>query len=81
MRTAVIVFPGSNCDRDLAVALGDADRPADQRLQGRPAELGGGDQRLHAAALLCSQTPLSPSDSSSLTLTISSLAVGMFLPT
>jgi phosphoribosylformylglycinamidine synthase len=31
MRTAVIVFPGSNCDRDLAVALG--------RAAGRPAEM------------------------------------------
>jgi phosphoribosylformylglycinamidine synthase subunit PurQ / glutaminase len=31
MRTAVIVFPGSNCDRDLATALGQA--------AGRPAEM------------------------------------------
>ena len=31
MRTAVIVFPGSNCDRDMAVAL--------TRAAGRPAEL------------------------------------------
>jgi phosphoribosylformylglycinamidine synthase len=31
MRTAVIVFPGSNCDRDLATALGHA--------AGRPAEM------------------------------------------
>ncbi len=31
MRTAVIVFPGSNCDRDLAVVLGHA--------TGRPAEM------------------------------------------
>lgn len=30
MRTSVIVFPGSNCDRDVAVALGEvAGRPAD----------------------------------------------------
>ena len=28
MKTAVIVFPGSNCDRDLAVALRASDRPA-----------------------------------------------------
>ena len=31
MKTAVIVFPGSNCDRDMAVALGAA--------TGRPAEM------------------------------------------
>jgi phosphoribosylformylglycinamidine synthase len=31
MKTAVIVFPGSNCDRDMAVALGAA--------AGRPAEM------------------------------------------
>jgi phosphoribosylformylglycinamidine synthase subunit PurQ / glutaminase len=31
MKTAVIVFPGSNCDRDLATALGQA--------AGRPAEM------------------------------------------
>ena len=31
MRTAVIVFPGSNCDRDLATALG--------QTAGRPAEM------------------------------------------
>jgi len=31
MKTAVIVFPGSNCDRDLAVAL--------EAMTGRPAEM------------------------------------------
>ena len=31
MKSAVIVFPGSNCDRDMAVAM--------ERATGRPAEM------------------------------------------
>ena len=32
MKSAVVVFPGSNCDRDLAVAL--------EQITGRKAEYG-----------------------------------------
>ena len=56
MKTAVIVFPGSNCDRDIAVALeavtgvkplmvwhGDADLPADVGLVAVPGGFSYGD--------------------------------------
>lgn len=39
MRTAVIVFPGSNCDRDLAVAFGRAGGEPAQMVWHRDAEL------------------------------------------
>ncbi len=39
MRSAVIVFPGSNCDRDLAVAFGKAGGAPAQMIWHRDAEL------------------------------------------
>src|SRR3546814_14585224 len=42
MKTAVIVFPGSNCDRDMAVALGHVTGKAPAMVWHRESELPGG---------------------------------------
>lgn len=42
MKSAVIVFPGSNCDRDLAVALQDVTGSAPQMIWHRDSELPAG---------------------------------------
>src|SRR3546814_13933810 len=42
MKTAVIVFPGSNCDRDIAVALGQVTGKAPAMVWHRESELPGG---------------------------------------
>ncbi|MGM0586673.1 MAG: phosphoribosylformylglycinamidine synthase subunit PurQ, partial [Pseudomonadota bacterium] len=39
MRAAVIVFPGSNCDRDMAVALGEASGRAPHMVWHKDTEL------------------------------------------
>src|SRR3546814_4798511 len=42
MKTAVIVFPGSNCDRDMAVALGQVTGKAPAMVWHRESELADG---------------------------------------